>query len=96
MLGWRGQILCSSTLPSRSGRSERLADLAGATGASAYLCGTGGMRYLRPDPFQAQGIGVIHFRTPTDGGVWTGAREISALWALMTYGPGKVSTLLQG
>ncbi|MEU6658110.1 WbqC family protein [Streptomyces sp. NPDC046821] len=37
-LGWPGQILTSSRLPSRPGRSVRLADLAAATGARAYLC----------------------------------------------------------
>jgi hypothetical protein len=95
LLGWDGQILHSSTLPSRSGRTQRLADLAGTTGASAYLCGTGGMRYLEPDLFQARGIGVTPFRTPTADGAWSGAREISSLWALMSFGPDGVSALLR-
>ncbi|MFJ8086236.1 WbqC family protein [Streptomyces sp. NPDC096205] len=51
LIGWRGQILTSSRLTARPGRSVRLADLAAATGARTYLCGTGGMTYLDPDPF---------------------------------------------
>ncbi|MEU8628565.1 WbqC family protein [Streptomyces sp. NPDC048669] len=95
LLDWRGRVVRSSTLPSRSGRSERLADLADATGAATYLCGTGGMRYLRPEVFRQRAIKVASFRTPTGGGPWSGAREISSLWALMTYGPGKVSSYLR-
>ncbi|GGS59679.1 WbqC family protein [Streptomyces parvus] len=96
LLGWRGRIVHSDTLPARTGRSERLADLAASMVATSYLCGTGGMRYLRPDPFAARGIGVLPFRTPTAGGAWSGAREISALWALMTHGPNSLSALLRG
>lgn len=96
LLGWSGHTVRSSTLPARTGRSERLADLAAATNADAYLCGTGGMRYLRPDPFTTQNIGVIPVLTPTIGGVWSGAREISALWALMSYGPDDLSAFLRG
>ncbi|MFI5825008.1 hypothetical protein ACIA8I_38970 [Streptomyces rishiriensis] len=33
LLGWRGQILTSSRLAARPGRSVRLADLAATTGA---------------------------------------------------------------
>lgn len=95
LLGWRGHIVRSSTLPARSGRSERLADLTRAIGADAYLCGTGGMRYLHPEPFQDQAIDVVPFSTPTTGGPWTDAREISALWAVMTYGPRHLSPLLR-
>nr|WP_097902067.1 WbqC family protein [Streptomyces sp. b94] len=95
LLGWRGRIVHSDTLPARTGRSERLADLTASMGATSYLCGIGGMRYLRPDPFAARGIVVLPFRTPTAGGAWSDAREISALWALMTYGPDSLSTLLR-
>ncbi|WP_093807704.1 WbqC family protein [Streptomyces sp. Ncost-T6T-1] len=95
LLGWQGRIVRSDALPARTGRSERLADLAASMGAGTYLCGTGGMRYLRPAPFAAQGIGVIPFRTPTAGGAWSGAREISTLWALMTYGPDSLSALMR-
>jgi hypothetical protein len=64
LLGWPGQILTSSHLAARPGRSVRLADLAAVTGARAYLCGTGGMSYLDPAPFAAQNITVAHFRPP--------------------------------
>ena len=85
LLGWRGQVIHSSDLPARSGRSQRLADLAAATGADAYLCGTGGMRYLVPELFWKQGISVVPFRIPT-GSVWACGREVSALLPLMAYG----------
>ncbi|WP_078914052.1 WbqC family protein [Streptomyces sp. NRRL S-37] len=95
LLGRRGSVVRSSAYPAREGRSERLADLAKAVGADLYLCGTGGARYLRSDPFDEYCIGVALFRTPAYGGAWTGAREISALWALATYGPQHVADLLR-
>lgn len=58
LLGWKGQVVTSSRLPTRPGRSVRLADLSAATGARAYLCGTGGMTYLDPTPFTVQNIAV--------------------------------------
>jgi len=90
VLGWNGEILRSSRLPARPGRSQRLADLASATGARAYLCGTGGMRYLDPVPFLAADITIAPFRTPAEG-IWQAGREISALWALMRLGPRALS-----
>jgi hypothetical protein len=63
-VGWRGRICRSSAIAARTGRSERLADLTTATGATAYLCGTGGSRYLDPAPFTAQGLAVQFFTPP--------------------------------
>ncbi|MEU9523242.1 WbqC family protein [Streptomyces sp. NPDC048224] len=94
LLGWRGQILTSSRLPSRPGRSARLADLAAAAGARTYLCGTGGMTYLDPAPFTAQNIAVAPFRPPT-AGIWSFGRRLSALWALAKLGPDTVADRLQ-
>lgn len=93
ILDWKGQILHSSQLHPRPGRTQRLADLASTTQARAYLCGTGGMRYLDPDRFHSRGIEVIPFHTPTDA-IWTTARQISALWPLMTLGPKALTTQL--
>ncbi len=86
LLGWKGQILRSSELRARPGRSQRLADLTAAAGASSYLCGTGGMKYLDEAPFAAQAITVVPFRPPTTN-IWSSGRQISALWALATLGP---------
>ncbi|MER7693081.1 WbqC family protein [Streptomyces sp. NPDC097610] len=86
LLGWRGKILASSKLPARPGRSQRLADLAAATGARAYLCGTGGMTYLDQTPFAAQNIAVAPFKLPTTG-TWSTGRQITALWTLAALGP---------
>ncbi|MDQ8707226.1 WbqC family protein [Streptomyces sp. LHD-70] len=94
LLGWQGQILTSSSLPARPGRSVRLADLAAATGARAYLCGTGGMTYLDPAPFAAQNIAVALFRPPTTG-IWSSGWRISALWALATLGPQDIAAGFQ-
>ncbi|OKI00446.1 hypothetical protein A6A06_24630 [Streptomyces sp. CB02923] len=85
-LGWPGRILRSSALTSRPDRTERLVDLAVATGATTYLCGTGGMRYLRTSLFDAWGVTVTPFRTP-GAGVWAGGREVSALSLLARLGP---------
>ena len=81
-------MLRSSALPSRDGRSERLADLAALTGSTHYLCGTGGLRYLDGGPFDTHGISVVPFHTPVDNGhtLWHGARRISGLWALASVG----------
>lgn len=62
--GWRGRTCRSSGTAARTGRSERLADLTMAVGAAAYLCGTGGSRYLDPAPFTAQGLAVQFFTPP--------------------------------
>ncbi|GAA3974017.1 hypothetical protein GCM10022384_25640 [Streptomyces marokkonensis] len=67
LIGWRDQILTSSRLTVRPGRSVRLADLAAATGARTYLCGTGGMSYLDPDTFAAQNVAVTPFRPLASG-----------------------------
>ncbi|MFI6848095.1 WbqC family protein [Kitasatospora sp. NPDC050467] len=93
MLGWPGVILHSSSLESRPDRSQRLADLAAATGASSYLCGTGGMRYLDPTAFHQHGIVVTPFQTATDG-FWAAARTISSLQPLMALGPGPLAAHL--
>jgi WbqC-like protein len=63
--GWRGRTCHSSDITARAGRSERLADLTISVGATAYLCGTGGSRYLDPAPFIAQGLEVLFFTPPT-------------------------------
>jgi hypothetical protein len=90
LLDWRGRVLHSSDLVSRSGRSERLADLVRAVGANSYLCGTGGRRYLDTKPFAAHGVSVKWFDPPTPQpgvlDVWTGGRDLSALWSLAHYG----------
>ncbi|WP_371591247.1 WbqC family protein [Streptomyces sp. NBC_00470] len=94
LLGWHGQILTSSQLPARQSRSARLADLAAATGARTYLCGTGGMSYLDPTPFTSQHIAVAPFRPPTTG-IWSSGRRLSALWAFAALGPQDLVTCLQ-
>lgn len=95
-LGWSGEVLESSAIPTRQGRSERLADLAVATGSTSYLCGTGGLCYLDHQPFAAQGVTVVPFHTPVDTGdrLWQGARRVSGLWALSEIGPSELATRL--
>lgn len=78
----------------RADRSLRLADLALTTKACGYLCGPGGMKYLRSEPFASRDLAVIPFLTPLDG-MWHGARETSALRLLMVYGPEAVSEVLR-
>ncbi|MFF4874181.1 WbqC family protein [Streptomyces sp. NPDC000961] len=85
LLGWKGRILHSSWLPARTERSQRLADLAAATGSRGYLCGSGGMRYLDVMPFAVPGVAVVPFVTPTVD-IWEDARLVSAVHPLMTTG----------
>ncbi|WP_344496278.1 WbqC family protein [Streptomyces enissocaesilis] len=86
-LGWSGKVQGSTAIPTRQGRSERLADLAAATGSTHYLCGTGGLRYLDAAPFDTHGIPVLPFHTPVDDPLWRWARRCSSLWALSKIGP---------
>jgi hypothetical protein len=85
LLGWRGEIIRSSRLPAGRERSQRLADLAAVTGASTYLCGPGGLRYLDHGPFKAADVRVEPFLTPTEG-LWSGSRRLSALYTLSELG----------
>ncbi|MFD1657253.1 WbqC family protein [Streptomyces caeni] len=95
-LGWSGDVLDSSEIPTRQSRSEHLADLAAATGSTHYLCGPGGLRYLDVGPFDAHGIPVLPFRTPVDthDPLWQWSRRISSLWALSKIGPGALANRL--
>jgi hypothetical protein len=93
LLGRRGEIIRSSSLPARRERSQRLADLAAATGATTYLCGPGGLRYLDRDPFKAADVRVEPFLTPT-GGLWTNSRRLSSLHAVAELGPAGLASVL--
>ncbi len=97
-LGWSGEVLKSSSIPARRGRSERLADLATVTGSTSYLCGTGGLRYLDHEPFATHGITVVPFRTPenSDDRLWRRSRRISSLWAVSEIGPTALTAALAG
>jgi hypothetical protein len=80
-------IICRSTdLPARTGRTGRLADLTRAAGGSAYLCGTGGSRYLDPSPFTAHGLTVEMF-TPPQHQLRAGRSRVTALTDLAVTGP---------
>ncbi len=86
---WPGVICHSSDLPVRSGRSQRLADLTRAVGGTAYLCGTGGSRYLDPEPFVNEGLGIELFTPPEHAGdgTWKDDRRVTALADLAAFGP---------
>lgn len=94
LLGWQGRILTSSDLPARPGRSQRLADLSAVTGARVYVCGTGGMTYLDPALFAAEGIAVLPFQPPMTH-IWSSGRSLSSLWALAALGPQEVAARVQ-
>ncbi|WP_329331390.1 WbqC family protein [Streptomyces sp. NBC_00663] len=87
VLGWQGEVVDSSTIQARDGRSQRLADLAAATRSTHYLCGTGGLRYHDTGPFHPHSIRVLPFHVPVEGRLWQSARRISGLWALGEIGP---------
>jgi hypothetical protein len=67
-------------------RTDRLADLTRAAGGSAYLCGTGGSRYLDPSPFTAHGLTVEMF-TPPQYQLRAGGSRVTALTDLAITGP---------
>jgi len=66
-------------------RTARLLRLCKAVGATGYLCGSGGITYLRLDQFTKAGIQVYLQRDPeTQLSAW---RRMSALDAILTQGP---------
>jgi WbqC-like protein family len=87
-LEWPGVVYRSSELAARTGRSERLADLTCAVGATTYLCGTGGARYLDQWPFATHGLETRLFTTPISDkpDLWRHARTYSALHAFASVG----------
>ncbi|HEY5834264.1 MAG TPA: WbqC family protein [Streptomyces sp.] len=93
LVGWRGEIIRSSQLPARRERSQRLADLAAVTGATTYLCGPGGLRYLDHGPFKAADVRVEPFLTPTEG-LWSNSRRLSALYSLSELGAAGLASAL--
>jgi WbqC-like protein family len=94
LVGWTGEILHSSALPARPGRSERLADLTQAAGCNGYLYGTGGARFLDITPFLRLGLSTYVVAPPSLVGHTpsppVSTHRISALWTLMKSGPSAV------
>lgn len=88
LAGWGGEIVRSSEFTTRSERPARLADLTLAVGATDYLCGTGGAKYLQTQAFTGYGLGVQYFRTPGHprSEIWQSANRVSAIAALAEDG----------
>ncbi|MQA87250.1 MAG: hypothetical protein GEV03_22135 [Streptosporangiales bacterium] len=95
LLGWPGSLRRSSQFSVRHEKSERLADLTCAVGATTYLHGTGGAKYLNPWPFTAHGLRTELFTTPEGHPMWRAARRITAMRALTAMGPIAVADELQ-
>ncbi|MFE6872320.1 WbqC family protein [Kitasatospora sp. NPDC057692] len=85
LLGWPGVVVRSSALAAQAGRTRRLVDLCRAVGATSYLCGTGGARYVEPLLFVEAGIELRSFSVPATG-IWAGGRTVSAVHSLMVHG----------
>ena len=97
LLNWPGAICRSSDIQARAGRSERLADLTRAVGATTYLCGTGGSRYLDQAPFASLGLTVTMFTPPqhiANHSLET-ARRASVLADLAVAGPEQLLTAMR-
>jgi len=95
-LGWQGTIVRTRGIPARNGRTDRLVDLTLARSGTHYLCGAGGLRYLEQRQFTERGIPVIACCTPErPEPLWAGARRISTLWAIATFGRDYVREILQ-
>jgi hypothetical protein len=97
-LGWKGSIAYASDLHEGTDRTDRLIDLCAAVGAGAYLCGSGGLRYVDPARFALAGIGLVPYPSPGEeaGPVWRASRQITGLWALAAHGPGAVGEAVTG
>ncbi len=97
LLNWPGAICRSSDIPARAGRSERLADLTRAVGASTYLCGTGGSRYLDQALFTSLGLTVTMFTPPQHLADLSPdeARRVSVLTDLAAAGPERLAASIR-
>jgi hypothetical protein len=97
LLNWPGTVCRSSEILARAGRSERLADLTRAVGATTYLCGTGGSRYLDQTPFAALGLSVAMFTPPQHLADLPpdDAHQASVLADLAAAGPGRLSAVIR-
>lgn len=95
LLGWTGTIHHASQIPTRTGRSERLADLTCAIGATTYLCGTGGATYIAPWPFATHGLHVELFPPSTGDGPFPSLHRVTALHTLAVRGPRSLAVELQ-
>jgi hypothetical protein len=97
LLNWQGAICRSSDIPARAGRSERLADLTRAVGASTYLCGTGGSRYLDQALFTSLGLTVTMFTPPQHLADLSpeDARRVSVLTDLAAAGPERLAASIR-
>ncbi|MFI5534135.1 WbqC family protein [Kitasatospora sp. NPDC051853] len=89
LMGWPGRVVRSSDLAAGPGRTRRLVDLCRAVGATSYLCGTGGARYVEPELFGRAGIELRQFSVPTTG-VWAGGRTFSTVNSLLVHGSAEV------
>jgi hypothetical protein len=96
IVSWPGVIYRSSELSAGSGRSERLADLTSTVGATTYLCGTGGSRYLDHAPFRTRGLQVAMFTPPPhpDEVTCQAPYRLTALTDLAAVGPVALTTQL--
>jgi hypothetical protein len=91
LLRWTGTIHHSSLLPARAGRSERLADLTAAVGATHYLCGPGGARYLDLRAFHDWDLAVEYHNVACD----PPHRAITVLRQLAQVGPSSLNEHLR-
>ncbi len=91
-------IVRSSTLNVEGTSSERLVRLCQAVGGNAYLCGSGGLKYLDVDAFKRAGIEVmVHENVEHEYRQCWGpfVERLSVLDALLNIGGSEVSKLIK-
>jgi WbqC-like protein family len=93
-LGWRGRVVRSSSLIASPERSARLADLAYGVGATEYLCGTGGAKYLSVAPFVTRGIDVRYYSLPEGTKLRLGGKVSALYWLATTERATLLETIL--
>jgi hypothetical protein len=63
---WDGSIVRDHLIETRQERTQRLVDLCAGVGATTYLCGRGGARYLDESEFISSGLEVRYYSYPSD------------------------------
>ena len=63
---WDGSIVRDHLMASRQERTQRLVDLCAGVGATTYLCGRGGAKYIDESEFTSSGLDVRYYSYPSD------------------------------
>lgn len=98
-LGWGGQFINASTLPSEKKSDERIAELVRHVGGRTYISGAGGEKYQSRHVYHEQGVSLLvreYAAVPYSRGRKEFIANLSAIDALMYLGTDAVHAFTYG